>query len=60
MGRLYNALSEAWGSNFIALGPHGHISTADGFGLWPEGIQYGTELQATQPTKHEALTVNPG
>lgn len=39
-------LAEAWGSNLIALGPHGHISTADGFGPWPEGIQYITEMQA--------------
>ena len=38
-------LAEAWGSKLVSLGPSGHISVADGFGLWPEGIQYITELQ---------------
>jgi predicted alpha/beta hydrolase family esterase len=38
--------SEAWGSNFISIGPHGHISTADGFGPWPEGLQYITDMRA--------------
>lgn len=37
-------LSNAWGSDLVALGAHGHISTADGFGPWPEGIQYITRL----------------
>lgn len=39
-------LAEAWGSKLVSLGPRGHISVADGFGPWPEGIQYITELQA--------------
>jgi predicted alpha/beta hydrolase family esterase len=38
-------LSSAWGSDLVTLGAHGHISTADGFGPWPEGIQYITQLQ---------------
>ena len=33
-------LSDAWGSELVLLGPHGHISTADGFGAWPEGLAY--------------------
>jgi len=40
-------LSEAWGSKLITLGACGHISVSNGFGPWPEGIQYITELQAT-------------
>ena len=40
------SLSEAWGSNLIVLGAYGHISISDGFGPWPDGIQYITELQA--------------
>jgi uncharacterized protein len=39
-------LAEAWGSDFVALGSHGHISTADGFGPWPEGLQYIAAMQA--------------
>jgi uncharacterized protein len=38
-------LAEAWGSKLVSLGPHGHISVADGFGPWPEGIQYIAELE---------------
>jgi predicted alpha/beta hydrolase family esterase len=38
-------LAEAWGSKLVSLGPRGHISVADGFGPWPEGIQYIAELQ---------------
>lgn len=38
-------LSEAWGSTLISLGARGHISVADGFGPWPEGVQYIAELQ---------------
>jgi predicted alpha/beta hydrolase family esterase len=30
-------LARAWGSEFIDIGPCGHINTAAGFGLWPEG-----------------------
>ncbi len=52
-------LSEAWGSNLIALGACGHISTADGFGPWPEGIQYISELQATAAQMREAHEGNP-
>ena len=40
-------LSEVWGSKLITLGACGHISVSNGFGPWPEGIQYITELQAT-------------
>jgi uncharacterized protein len=42
-------LSGAWGSKLIALGAHGHISTSDGFGPWPAGIQYITELRTHRP-----------
>ena len=38
-------LAEAWGSNLVSLGTRGHISVADGFGPWPDGIQYIAELQ---------------
>ena len=38
-------LAEAWGSKAVSLGPHGHITVSDGFGPWPEGIQYIAELQ---------------
>jgi uncharacterized protein len=37
-------LAEAWGSKLVSLGARGHISTADGFGPWPEGLQYIAEL----------------
>lgn len=40
-------LSEAWGSKLISLGARGHISVGDGFGPWPEGLQYVLELQGT-------------
>jgi len=43
-------LSKAWGSELISLGPCGHISTADGFGPWPEGLQYIAQLQNLRPT----------
>lgn len=39
-------LAEAWGSKVVSLGEKGHISTADGFGSWPEGLRYITELQS--------------
>jgi uncharacterized protein len=39
------ALADGWGSNLVSLGPHGHISVSDGFGPWPDGIQYIAELQ---------------
>jgi uncharacterized protein len=42
-------LSKAWGSKLVSLGACGHISVADGFGPWPEGIQYIRELQAPTP-----------
>jgi predicted alpha/beta hydrolase family esterase len=32
--------ARAWGSELVSLGERGHISTADGFGPWPEGLQY--------------------
>jgi uncharacterized protein len=34
------ALAQAWGSELVALGAHGHISAGDGFGPWPEGERY--------------------
>ena len=40
-------LSKVWGSKLVSLGARGHISVADGFGPWPEGLQYIAELQAT-------------
>jgi predicted alpha/beta hydrolase family esterase len=52
-------LSERWGSNFIGVGPQGHISTADGFGPWPEGLQYIAEMQAAAlATKQQPHTLN--
>ncbi len=52
-------LSEAWGSNFIAIGPNGHISTADGFGPWPEGLQFIRDMQASDlANKQQIHTLN--
>jgi len=39
-------LASAWGSKLVALGAYGHISTADGFGPWTEGIAYLNELRS--------------
>ncbi len=39
------ALAGGWGSTLVSLGPRGHISVADGFGPWQEGVQYITNLQ---------------
>jgi predicted alpha/beta hydrolase family esterase len=44
-------LSATWGSRLIMLGDNGHISTADGFGPWPEGLRYIAELEATARTR---------
>jgi predicted alpha/beta hydrolase family esterase len=30
-------LAAAWGSEFVDVGPCGHINVASGFGLWPAG-----------------------
>jgi hypothetical protein len=38
-------LAEAWGSNLVSIGACGHISVANGFGPWPEGLQYIAALQ---------------
>jgi len=38
------AFADAWGSQLVELGPHGHISTADGFGRWPDGQVFLQEL----------------
>jgi predicted alpha/beta hydrolase family esterase len=50
-------LAGAWGSKLIVLGACGHISTPDGFGPWPAGIQYITELQTYLPKRetHEKV-----
>jgi uncharacterized protein len=39
------SLAKGWGSDVVSLGARGHISVGDGFGPWPEGIRYITELQ---------------
>ena len=31
--------AKAWGSDFINIGPAGHINTASGHGPWPEGLK---------------------
>ena len=38
-------LAEAWGSKLVSIGARGHISISNGFGPWPDGIKYITELQ---------------
>jgi hypothetical protein len=38
-------LATAWGSRFVSLGACGHITVADGFGPWPDGVAYIAELQ---------------
>lgn len=38
-------LAETWGSDVVSLGPCGHISVADGFGPWPDGIRYIAAIQ---------------
>ncbi|OON68496.1 alpha/beta hydrolase [Hymenobacter sp. CRA2] len=30
-------LAQDWGSRFVNMGPHGHLNSASGLGLWPEG-----------------------
>jgi len=47
-------LSAAWRSRLIMLGEFGHISTADGFGPWPEGLQYVADLKAGAISAHAA------
>ncbi len=32
-------LAACWGSERVDIGPCGHITTADGFGAWPEGLR---------------------
>lgn len=32
------SFARAWGSQLIEIGEAGHISVADGFGAWPEGL----------------------
>jgi predicted alpha/beta hydrolase family esterase len=36
--------ADSWGSQFIDIGPAGHINVASGFGEWPEGLHYLQEL----------------
>jgi uncharacterized protein len=38
------SLAAQWGSYFINAGPVGHINCASGFGDWPEGETYLTDL----------------
>ena len=40
-------LAGSWGSSLVDLGPKGHISVADGFGPWPEGLAYVEQLSRT-------------
>jgi len=37
-------LAHAWGSHFVNIGPAGHINTDSGFGEWPLGETFLTEL----------------
>ena len=39
------SFAEAWGSSLVVLGAHGHISVSNGFGPWPEGVEYIQRLQ---------------
>jgi predicted alpha/beta hydrolase family esterase len=37
-------LAKWWGSTFVNVGACGHITTADGFGSWPQGLALLDEL----------------
>jgi predicted alpha/beta hydrolase family esterase len=39
-------LAEVWGSKLVSIGAKGHINVASGFGPWPEGLQYISELNS--------------
>lgn len=42
----------AWGARFVDIGAAGHINTAAGFGLWPEGEQLLTDVLGMTSAKH--------
>ena len=38
-------IADAWGSDLIHAGDCGHITTADGYGPWPAGLEWLKELR---------------
>jgi uncharacterized protein len=38
--------AQAWGSRLVDVGPKGHINSASGLGMWPEGFALIEELRA--------------
>ena len=38
-------MADAWGSDLVNAGECGHITAADGYGPWPEGLVWLAELQ---------------
>jgi len=38
--------ARAWGSRLVDVGPKGHINSASGLGMWPEGFALVEELRA--------------
>jgi len=38
--------ARAWGSRLVDVGPKGHINSASGLGMWPEGSALVEELRA--------------
>jgi predicted alpha/beta hydrolase family esterase len=47
--------ARAWGSRLVDVGPKGHINSASGLGMWPEGFAWVEELRAG-PARREALS----
>lgn len=41
-----SALAQAWGSEFVDLGPAGHINVEAGYGPWPDGLRLLDRLAA--------------
>jgi predicted alpha/beta hydrolase family esterase len=40
--------AQAWGSQLVDVGPKGHINSASGLGMWPEGFALVEELRAAE------------
>jgi len=40
--------ARAWGSRLVDVGPKGHINSASGLGMWPEGFALVEELRAAE------------
>jgi predicted alpha/beta hydrolase family esterase len=40
--------ARSWGSRLVDVGPKGHINSASGLGMWPEGFALVEELRAAE------------